>query len=82
MYPTSLIRHKSKYSIIFHICDVTYLIAKLLFIMSIIGFVLQSRSSGDTEASALMFGFTVFYFYKVPTGAITSTVSLYQQNEL
>ncbi len=30
VYPTSLIRHKSKY---FHVCDVTYQNAKLLFIM-------------------------------------------------
>ncbi len=56
-----------------------------------IGFVLQSRSNGDTEAGALMF---VSYFDKVPTLAmlelmcvcvrdvITSTVSLYQQNQL
>ncbi len=67
-----------------------------------IGFVLQSRSNGDTEAGALMF---VFYFDKEPTLAmlelmcfvcvcvcvcvcayacavITSTVSLYQQNQL
>ncbi len=63
--------------------------------MSIIGFVLKSNSNGDTEAGALM---CVFYFVKVPTlamlelmffcvcvcacDAITSTVSLYQQNQL
>ncbi len=33
VYPTSLILHKSKYSIIFLVFDVTYLNAKLLFIM-------------------------------------------------
>ncbi len=32
-----------------------------------IGFVLQSRSNGDTEAGALIF---VFYFDKVPTLAM------------
>ncbi len=68
-----------------------------------IGFVLQSRSSGDTEAGALMFdslysilikyqlfcqvsnaGTDVFCFVSVCvcSGAITSTVFLYQQNQL
>ncbi len=39
--------------------------AKLLFIM--IGFVLQSRSSGDRGSRADVW-FTVFYFDKLPTG--------------
>ncbi len=69
-----------------------------------IGFVLQSRSNGDTEVGALMFGSLyyilikyqlfcqvsnagtdVFFFLCVcvlRSGAITSTVSLYQQNQL
>ncbi len=75
-----------------------------------IGFVLQSRSNGDTEAGALMFGSLYFILIKCQllcqvsnagtdvfcvcvsvcvcvcvrarSGAITSTVSLYQQNHL
>ncbi len=35
--------------------------------MLIIGFVLQSRSNGDTEAGALMFA---YYFDEIPTLAI------------
>ncbi len=69
-----------------------------------IGFVLQSRSNGDTEAGALMFGSLYFILIKYQlrcqvsnagtdvcvcvcvcvcarSGAITSTVSLYQQNQ-
>ncbi len=41
-----------------------YLNAKLLFIMSIIGFVLQSHSNGDTEAGPLMFGSLYFILIK------------------
>ncbi len=71
-----------------------------------IGLVLQSRSSGDTEEGALMFGSLYFILInyqlfcqvsnagtdvfcvcvcvcaRARSGAITSTVSLYQQNQL
>ncbi len=75
-----------------------------------IGVVLQSRSSGDTEAGALMFGslyfilikyqlryqvsnagtdvcFFIFFIFVCVcvcerSSTITSTVSLYQQNQL
>ncbi len=68
-----------------------------------IGFVLQSRSSGDTEAGAQMFGslYSILIKYQlfcqvsnagtdvcvcvcvcVCASAITSTGSLYQQNQL
>ncbi len=71
-----------------------------------IGFVLQSRSNGDTEAGELMFGSLYFILInyqlfcqvsnaetdvffvcvcvcvRAHSGAITSTVSLYQQNQL
>ncbi len=66
-----------------------------------IGFVLQPRSSGDTEAGVLMFGslYSILIKYQLfcqvgnagtdvfcvcvcACDAITSTVSLYQQNQL
>ncbi len=63
-----------------------------------IGYVLQSRSNGDTEVGALMFGSLFFILIKYHQccqvsnaetnvcvsvcDVITSTVSLFQQNQL
>ncbi len=65
MCPTSLIRHKAKYYIIF-----PYLRCNLFECETIIYYandrlVLQSLSNSDTEEGALMFG-SLFYFDKVP----------------
>ncbi len=62
MYPTSFIRHKSKYSIIF-----SYLRCNISECETIIYYandrlLLQSRFNGDTEVGALMFGSLYFNF--------------------
>ncbi len=62
--PTSLIQHKSKYSIIFPYLRCNVSESETIIYYVNYGLVLQSCSNGDTEG-ALMFG-SLFYFDKVP----------------
>ncbi len=95
MCPTSLIHTNTNIPYDFHICDVTYLNAKLLFIMQMIGLYI-SRVPTVTQRWALMFGSPKYHqccqvsnagtdvcvCVCVGSGAITSTVSVHQQNQL
>ncbi len=64
VYPTSLIRHKSKYSITFPYlrCNVSECKTIIYYVNDRL--VLQSRSNGDTEVGALMFGSLFFILIK------------------
>ncbi len=64
VYPTSLIRHKSKYSIIFPYLRCNVSECETIIYYANDKLVLQSHSNGDTEVGALMFGSLYFILIK------------------
>ncbi len=64
VYPTSLIRHKSKYPIIFPYLRCNVSECETLIYYANYRLVLQSRFNGDTEVGALMFGSLYFILIK------------------
>ncbi len=97
MCPTSLIRHKSKYSIIFPYLRCNVSECKTIIYYGNDRLVLQSRSNGDTEVGAMMFGSLYYILIKyhqccqvINAGTdvcgcvfarARSGISLYQQNQ-